>query len=504
LVIAVALTVLVAVVTQLQVMATLIASTAVAKATTRDFRVRLFAHMQRLSILRHDQRGTSDSIFRVQYDAQAIENVTVYGVVPLIASATTIVLTVVVMVSIDVRLALIALFVLPMILVLVHGYRVRMRPAYRRAAELESNAMHVVQEVLTSLRVVKSFGRELSEDRKFRDRSETSRRAQVQLARAEGVFGLLVSTTTAIGAAAVLYVGTKGVESGALTVGELTIVVTYLAQLYTPLQEISKRVAQMQSSLAGAERAFEVLDELPEVPQARTPLPLARSRGHVALQSVSFSYERGQPPVLHDVDLVVPPGTSVGISGPTGAGKSTLVNLLARFFDPTAGAVLLDGIDVREYRVHDLRRQYAIVMQDCLLFSTTIGENIGYARPDASFDAIREAARAAGAHAFITKLPDGYDTRVGERGLRLSGGERQRIALARAFLKDAPMLILDEPTSALDVNTESTIVAAMQRLMIGRTSFMIAHRLSTLDLCDLRLEVDRGTVRELVASQVGA
>jgi ATP-binding cassette, subfamily B, bacterial len=267
----------------------------------------------------------------------------------------------------------------------------------------------------------------------------------------------------------------------------------YLAQLYRPLETVSKKVASIQSSLASAERAFSLLDQVPDVVERPLAKPVARAVGRIAFRNVSFSYGRGRP-VLEDVSLDVPAGTSVGIAGPTGAGKTTFLNLLARLFDPTSGQVLLDDVDLRDYRLHDLRNQFAIVLQDPVLFSTTITENIAYGRPGASHDEIVEAAQAAGAHEFIARLPDGYDTEVGERGMTFSGGERQRISLARAFLKDAPILILDEPTSAIDGRSEAMILETMQTLMRGRTTFMVAHRLNTLEICDLRLVIEDGFV----------
>jgi ATP-binding cassette subfamily B protein len=281
---------------------------------------------------------------------------------------------------------------------------------------------------------------------------------------------------------------------------ELLIVITYLAQLYTPLTTISAQIATLQSGLASAERAFELLDEVPDVDEVPDALPIDRAIGDLELRDVRFGYP-GSAPVLNGASLHVAPGTSVGIVGRTGAGKTTLVSLLPRFFDPTKGAVLLDGIDIRQYRLADLRNQYAIVLQDSVLFSTTISQNIAYARPDATDDEIIAAARAAGAHDFVVDLPDGYETLVGERGMRLSGGERQRIGLARAFLKDAPILILDEPTSAVDVSTESAIMRTMERLMAGRTTIMIAHRLSTLEACDVVVEVRGGRLHEPAAAE---
>jgi len=252
-------------------------------------------------------------------------------------------------------------------------------------------------------------------------------------------------------------------------------------------------VADLQSGLASAERAFALFDESPEVEDLAHGRRLGRCRGAVEFRNVSFAYDESHP-VLRDVSFAIEPGTRLGIAGPTGAGKTTLVSLITRFYDPVAGHVLLDGVDLREYRLADLRRQFAIVLQEPVLFSTTIGENIAYSNPDAEPSAIVTAAQAANAHDFITALPEGYATPVGDRGMLLSGGERQRIALARAFLKDAPLLILDEPTSSVDVTTEAAIMDAMERLMQGRTTFMIAHRLSTLDICDARLELEGGRI----------
>jgi ATP-binding cassette subfamily B protein len=266
---------------------------------------------------------------------------------------------------------------------------------------------------------------------------------------------------------------------------------TYISQLYSPLKTMTSKATSLQTHLASAERAFSLLDEAPDVAERPDARPLPRAAGAVMFQNVSFAYAN-EPPVLRDISFHVPAGTRVGVIGTTGAGKSTLVSLLTRFYDPTSGTILLDGADVRDFKVADLRSQFAIVLQETVLFSGTIAENIAYARPDAEMAQIVDAARAADAHDFICRLPDGYNTRVGERGYRLSGGERQRIALARAFLKDAPILILDEPTSSVDLKTEASIMEAMERLMCGHTTFMIAHRLNTLKHCDLVLQIERG------------
>jgi ATP-binding cassette, subfamily B, bacterial len=280
-----------------------------------------------------------------------------------------------------------------------------------------------------------------------------------------------------------------------LTLGELLMVIAYLTQLYGPLNAIGDKIISLQPYIASIKRAFELLDEVPDVAERPHARPLKRAAGAIEFRDVGFAYD-GENLVLDGVSFAIEAGTRLGIAGRTGAGKSTLMSLLMRFYDPSRGQILLDGVDLRDYKLAELRNQFAIVMQDPVLFSTSIAENIAYGRPGASFQDIVTAAKVANAHDFIVALPNGYDTLVGERGLRLSGGERQRIALARAFLKDAPILILDEPTSAIDVATEALIMEAMQRVMAGRTTLMIAHRLSTLDVCDARLVIEHGRLVE--------
>ena len=305
----------------------------------------------------------------------------------------------------------------------------------------------------------------------------------------------MVGLVIAAGEAAVIFIGVRNVQAGTLTLGDLLLVMGYLSQLYRPLQSISKKVGDLQGSLASAERTFALLDQTPEVIEKPNAIPLSRASGALSFQNVSFAYEGGENnPVLQNVSFEVGPGTRVGIAGATGAGKTTLVSLLTRFYDPTSGQITLDGVDLRDYKIADLRKQFAIVLQEPVLFSTSIAENIAYANPDATYEEIVAAARAANAHEFTTNLPEGYHTQVGERGMRLSGGERQRISLARAFLKDSPVLILDEPTSSVDEKTEAVIMEAMTQLMLGRTTFMIAHRLSTLEQCDVRLKIEQGRV----------
>jgi ATP-binding cassette subfamily B protein len=456
------------------------------------FRARLFRHAQRLSLLYHDSRGTTDSAYRIQYAAPSIQWI-MSGFPSIVSAFFTLVGMAYVTFRIDWQLAVAALAVSPFLALSAWFYSQRLRRRWGMVYQLDSSALSVVQEVLASLRVVQAFGQEAREGERFVHRSSETVRTRVQLAFVEGGFSLAVSLITAAGAAAVLYIGVNHVRSGAFTLGDLLLVMGYLGQLYGPLNEISNSKATVQGSLASAERAFSLLDEAPDVVERPHARPLARASGAVAFRDVSFAYRENHP-VVHNVSFEVDPGTRLGISGKTGAGKSTLMNLLTRSYDPSSGRILLDGTDLRDYRLADLRNQFAIVLQEPVLFSTSIAENIAYARPEASEKEIVEAAKAANAHEFIIGLPQGYETEVGERGMSLSGGERQRIALARAFLKNAPVLILDEPTSSVDMKTESTIMEAMERLMRGRTTFMIAHRLSTLANCDARLEIEDGRV----------
>jgi ATP-binding cassette subfamily B protein len=351
--------------------------------------------------------------------------------------------------------------------------------------------MSVAQEVLGAIRVVKAFGQEDREYERFVHHSSRSMWGTLRVAFIQAGFDLLIGSTLAIGMGCVLFVGAQHVKEGTLTLGEFLMVSAYLVQLYRPLESIGKKAATLQSSLSSAERAFSLLDESPDVPERPHSRRLARAMGAVTFERVSFAYQADRT-ILQDVSFTVSPGTRVGIVGATGAGKTTLISLLTRFYDPTSGRILLDREDLRSYSLADLRNQFAIVLQEPVLFSTSVAENIGYARPEASEGEIVAAAIAANAHGFISGLPQGYETPVGERGMRLSGGERQRIALARAFLRDAPVLILDEPTSSVDVHTERIILEAMERLMRGRTTFMIAHRLSTLEGCELLLVIERG------------
>ncbi len=457
------------------------------------FRARLFSHVQRLSFTFHDAKGTVDSLYRIQNDTQSFQFILLNTLTPLIGASFMLLGIIVVLAWVEWRLALVALAVSPVLMFITWVSGGRMRKGWETAKELESSALSVVQEALAGLRVVKAFGQEDREHGRFVGLSESGKIARLKLAVVQSSARMLFAMTTAVGTAFVLFIGVQRVQSGDLTVGDLVLAMAYLAQLYVPAQVISETITGMQGGLVSAARVFEVLDEVPDVVERPEARPLERAKGELSFRNVSFAYGDGKK-VLSGVSFAIPAGMRLGIKGFTGAGKTTLVNLLSRFYDPTQGHVLLDGVDLREYKLADLRRQFAIVLQDPLLFSTTIAENIAYAKPDATKAEIIRAAEAAHADQFIGNLPDGYETLVGERGMRLSGGERQRISLARAFLKDAPILILDEPTSSVDVTTEKVIMDSMENLMKDRTTLMIAHRLTTLSHCDAVIEVANGEV----------
>ena len=488
---AAALLVLTAVLGSLLDMATGLLQTYTGEKLAQDFRSRLFRHVQRLSLSYHDMTGTSDSTYRIQYDAPAIQRIVVDGLIPLFGSAVTLVAMIVVTARIDLRLAVVALSVSPILFLLSRSFGPRLRKNWKEIKQLDSSAMSVVQEVLSAVRVVKAFGREDREHDRFLHQSNRRVRRELEVSAVQGSFDLLVALVMAGGSAAALLIGVQQVRAGQLSLGSLLLVMAYLQQIYKPLRMLSKKTVALESSMASAERAFALLDKVPEVAEKKDARRVGRSTGSLLFLDVSFAYDADHT-VLHRVSFAAPPGTRVGIRGTTGAGKSSLMGLLMRFYDPTDGQIQLDGVDLRDYNLGDLRRQFGIVLQEPVLFASTIGENIAYGRPEATREQIAEAARLANAHEFISALPEGYDTTVGERGMRLSGGERQRISLARAFLLDAPILILDEPTSSVDVKTEAVIIEAMNRLMEGRTTFLISHRLDALAGCDMQIELEKG------------
>ncbi len=485
-----------AVLTYLQNLVNVWYSNKVGNRMTLDVRARLFRQMQRLSIAYHDTMGAADSAYRTLNDAPMLRSFGIDSMIPLTTSILTLGAMILVMVYLDWQLALIALLVSPLMFLLTFVFRPRIRAGWRKYRASESAAMAVAQESLGASRLVKSYGQEERKNEQLVSHYNESLSAQLKVQVDSAVYSLLVGIVTAAGLAAVLYIGIGHVQKGILTLGSLLVVNYYVTQLYTPLRNVGQSILDIQMSLTGVERYRAVLDEKPDVPESPSALPLSRAEGKIAFRRVSFEYTKGHP-VLHDVSFELPSGNRLGVVGPTGSGKTTLSTLLLRLFDPSEGVITLDDTDLKDYKLADLRNQYAVVHQETVLFSTTVAENIRFARPNATMDEVIDAATAAKAHDFITSLPNGYDTLVGERGMKLSGGERQRISLARAFLKNAPILILDEPTSSLDVHTETAILDTIQELMKGRTTLMIAHRASTLRNCNMILVLEDGRVTRM-------
>ena len=459
-----------------------------------DFRSDLFQHAQRLSLAFHDQKRSGMLIYAVNFQGDAAARL-VMVVPPLAQSAITLVGMFWIVYHIDHTLALLSLTVIPFLYYSVRYYVKHIQARLQKVLEMEGESLSIVHEAISMLRVIVAFGREDHEHRRFRDQGRQAVAARVKVTVRQTLFTLAVNAITAAGTALVLGFGAYHVMRGRLTVGQLLVVMGYIAAVYRPLETISTTVGSLQDVFLQLKLAFDLADVQPEIRDAPGATDIGRARGHVRFEHVDFSYS-GRSDTLTDISLDAEPGEVVAIVGPTGAGKSTMASLIPRFYAPKAGRITLDGRDLRDVTLKSLRQQISIVLQEPLLFSGTIADNIRYGRLEATLEEIHEAAKAANAHDFIERLPEKYDTVVGERGAQLSGGERQRIAVARAFLKDAPVLILDEPTSSIDSRTEAVILDALDRLMVGRTTFMIAHRLSTVRKADQILVVDRGRIVE--------
>jgi len=463
----------------------------------------LFGHLQRLSLRFHHRQSVGDSIRRVTTDCGCVSVIVKDAALPFIAALVSFAAMFYVMWQMEPRLTLVSIAVAPWLVLVLRRYIAPMLERSYEQQDAEGRIYEVIERSLTALPVVQAFSREAACDQEFRTATGAAVDAALQSTLVGLKFKMLTGLGTAFGTAAIIWFGSQSVLDGRLTVGGILVFLAYLAALYGPLETLMYAPSTTQGAAGSARRVLEIFDtdrEVDDRPQARR---LARPAGHLRFEHVTFGYEPGRP-TLHDIDLEIQPGETVAIVGPTGAGKSTLASLVARFHDPWQGRVTIDGIDLRDCELKSLRSQIALVLQEPFLFPVSIADNIAYARPQASRADIVAAAAAANAQAFIERLPQGYDTIIGERGATLSGGERQRLSIARAILKDAPILILDEPTSAIDAVTEASLLEAIERLRRGRTTIVIAHRMSTIASADwiIALEhgriVDRGSQDELL------
>jgi ABC-type multidrug transport system fused ATPase/permease subunit len=458
-------------------------------------RTDLYAHLQRLSLKFHDARRSADSSFRVAYDSQSIQTIYNKGFTNIFASGIALIGTFIVMLRLDWVLTLLSLAIVPLIVGAIYFFARRIRSESTSIQEHESAVLAQAQEGLSSIRMVHAFGREDFEVMQFHQQAQQSLQANLRLTLTNVNSALVISTLMVIGTAAMYYVGTLHVLAGTLSLGSLLVFSAYLLMLYQPLESLTYTAWAMEGATAGAKRCFEILDSQDDVRDSPNAVDISSAKGAIELRSVDFGYAESRI-VLRDINLSIAPNQIVGLVGGTGAGKSTLLSLVPRFYDPTTGSVMLDSRDVHEITKKSLRAQIAIVLQDTLLFSTTVRENIAYGRPDATEEEIIEAARRAQADEFIRQMPQEYSSLVGERGGHLSVGQRQRIGIARAFLKNAPILLLDEPTSALDPSTEAAIMETIKELMRGRTTLIATHRLATIHNLDQIIVLEHGRIIE--------
>jgi subfamily B ATP-binding cassette protein MsbA len=470
-------------------------TTSVGQWVMHDLRQMLYSHIQRLSLAYHDQKKTGDLISRVTTDIDALQSFIASGLLGVIVNIITLVGMIVVMFYINWRFTLVALSVAPPLFVIVYRYTRLIKKASREVRKKESEIVSVIQEVLSSIRVVKAFGREEYEERRLAEESLESVGAALKARSLKAKLSPVVQIIVAVGTALVLWWGARLVLSGELSSGSLVIFIMYLGKMYKPMQELSKMTDSWSKATVGWERVNEVLETHYEVKDLPRAIQAPAIRGKIEFEDVSFRY-LADTPVLENISFTIEPGQLAALVGPSGAGKSTLISLIPRFYDTTSGMVKIDDRDVRRYTQKSLRQQISFVLQETVLFHGTIWYNIAYGRPQATCDEIMRAARLANAHDFIEKLPDGYNTIVGERGETLSGGQRQRIAIARAVIRDTPILILDEASSGLDTSSEKLVFEALDRLMESKTTIAIAHRLSTISNADMIFVVQDGRVVE--------
>ena len=455
----------------------------------------VFTKLEHLSLRFHQGSNSGDVIYRASWDTYSFQTLFQQGLVTFVTAFLSLLIMLVIMFRLNWRLTLVAVAMAPTVAVVIKFFGKKMGERTTVAQQADSKVTSLVQQAISAMPLIQSFTREDAEKTRFEQQVNAAQSSRVAQHGAELVYWFAIAAVFGMGAAAVTWLGANEVIAKRLTVGELLVFVAYLAQLYEPLNQLSHVGATMAGAVAGIRRVFEILDSPDEIRDARNARPIEKSSGRIEFQQVSFHYENGRE-VLHDLDFSIAPGESIALIGPSGAGKTTLLKLLPRFFDPTSGTLKLDGVDLRELRVKELRQQIAFVFQEPILLPGTIAENIGCGRTGATAAEIEAAARAANAEEFIRRLPKQYETVIGDGATRLSVGEQQRLNLARAFLKNAPVLLLDEPTSALDAENEEMILDSLQKLIRGRTTLIVAHRLRTIQQVDRVLVFQQGRLVE--------
>jgi subfamily B ATP-binding cassette protein MsbA len=470
-------------------------TTSVGQWVMHDLRRALYHHIQRLSLAYHDRKSTGDLISTVTADIDAIQDFISQALLGIVVSILTLVGMLAVMFYIDWRFTLIALSVTPFLFIVVYTYTRRIKQASRDLRKKEGEVVSVVAEVLGSIRVVKAFAREDYEEERFTRQSLESVEMALKARGLKAKLAPVVEVIIAVGTCFVLWYGVNLVISNRMSTGSLLVFLFYLGKMYKPMKDLSKMTDTMSKAGVGYERIHQVIETEDTVRNLPGAKKAPKLRGEIEFEHVGFGYREGYA-TLTDLDFKVEPGQLAALVGPTGAGKTTIISLIGRFYDPQTGAVKIDGRDIRQYKMKSLRRQMSFVLQETLLFKATIWQNIAYGKPEASREEILRAAKLANADEFITRLPEQYDTMVGEKGVTLSGGQRQRIAIARAIIREAPILILDEPTSGLDAASEELVFEALNRLMEGKTAIVIAHRLATVRRADVIFVLDKGTIVE--------
>lgn len=460
-----------------------------------DIREDVYRHLQRLSLSYYEKRQTGKIMSYITNDVSAVQSALVDSMIELVTEGMTLLGSLGAMFYLDWKLSLLTLVTLPLVGQAINVFGKKLRTSSTAVQERAADITSVLQESISSVRIIKSFAREDYEIERFNKENNQNFRAQMKNSQIMATLTPVIEFLAAIGVTMIIWYGGKQVINHSLTAGSLIAFLVYAVNLSNPIKRLSRVYGNIQKALAAAARVFEVLDTQPEIKDMPGATSLPTINGYVALNHLTFEYKKGEP-ALRQVDLTVNPGQVVAIVGPSGAGKTTIANMIPRFYDPTGGNITIDGIDIRTVTLRSLREQIGIVPQETVLFNGSVFDNILYGRLDASQEEVLEAAKAANAHKFIIDMPEGYDTQIGERGSKLSGGQRQRISIARAILKNPRILILDEATSALDTESEKLVQEAVDKLMIGRTSFVIAHRLSTVQRADLIVVMEKGRIAE--------